>query len=79
MKKLLYYISLAALFIAFMLVMLFLMTGIEIIFNMKLGRVLMYGGFLMAIGLFSWIKPVVKRLFQKYIEKQTGDGKRKVD
>ena len=64
-NKIIYYIALVALFIVCMMSMVFLMTGIEMWLDIKLGRMLMNFGFLVGIGLFISIKPFIKRYFEK--------------
>lgn len=66
MKKLYYYISLVVLFIACMIVVSFIMAGIEQILSIRLGGMLMNVGFFAGIGLFFLLKPAVKRLFNRY-------------
>lgn len=64
-NKIIYYIALVALFIVCMMSMVFLMTGIEMWLDIKLGRLLTNLGFLVGIGLFIAIKPFIKRCFEK--------------
>lgn len=61
MKSITYYIALVALFIVCMVGMAFLMAGVEQVFNLRLGGILMNFGFLVGIGAFFAIKPFVKK------------------
>lgn len=63
MKKIFYYIVLIALFVTCMVGMSFIMVGVEMVFNVKLGQTLKNFGFLVGISLFIAIKPFVKRYF----------------
>ncbi|MDO4163986.1 MAG: hypothetical protein Q4D56_06325 [Bacteroides sp.] len=59
MKKIIYYGALVVLLIACMLGVSFLMGAIEDIFNIRLGDILMCFGFLVGIGIFSALKPLI--------------------
>lgn len=60
MRKVVYYIALVALFIVCMLGVTFIMTFIEEWFDVKLGQLLMNFGFLVGIGLFLSLKPLIQ-------------------
>ena len=59
-NKIIYYIALVALFIVCMLGVTFIMTLIEEWFDVKLGQLLMNFGFLVGIGLFLSLKPLIQ-------------------
>lgn len=66
MKTIIYYGALIAFFIACMVGVSFLMAGIEQLFAIRLGRMLMNFGFLVGIGLFALLKPILKKVLNKY-------------
>jgi hypothetical protein len=61
MKKTIYYIVLVASLIACMLGVSLVMALVEEWCNIKLGQMLMNFGFLVGIGLFFSIKPLIKK------------------
>lgn len=61
MKKIIYYGALVALLIVCMLGVSFLMAGIEEILKIRLGSILMYFGFIVGIGVFIALRPVIKK------------------
>lgn len=60
MKNIIYYTALVALFIVCMLGVSFIMTLIEVWFDVKLGQILMNFGFLVGIGLFFSLKSLIQ-------------------
>lgn len=73
MKKVVYYTALVALFIVCMLGVTLVMTLIEEWFDVKLGQLLMNFGFLVGVGLFFSLKPLIQMWLKDKPEKRHKD------
>lgn len=65
MRRIIYYIALIVLFIVCMLGVSFVMTLIEEWFDVKIGQLLMNFGFLIGVGLFFSLKPLIQMWLKK--------------
>lgn len=63
-RKFLYYLATIVLFLVCMFIVIFIMSGVEYFLKIHLGSVVQTVGFLVGLGLFTALKPIVKKIIR---------------
>ena len=63
-KRFLYYLATLVLFLVCMFVVIFIMSGVEYFLKIRLGSIVQTGGFLVGLGLFTVLKPIIKKIIK---------------
>ena len=62
-KKIIYYLIIAAIFIACVMLMRFSLDWIEILFDINIPRIFKFAGTLLSLLIFDYLKSIVKKYF----------------